>query len=158
MAGSALLMAATGCAPAARVEEKSDQNAATVASAPKEKAVDVSRYFPKEKQTGVEFVEDQLLGIAALPGGNIAEYNRGGKRYQQFMLKAPSAALAAVCLADIKSAMTNPKFVASFGGYFGELDGKPAFVFTKNEYVTGFIGLSRDEADAEGRVAAARIP
>ena len=88
----------------------------------------------------------------------MAEYQKNGKRYRQFLIKAPSVALAAVYLSDLKDAMTNPKFVASFGGYFGELNQEPAFVFTKDEYVTGFLGLTREEADAAGRLAAARIP
>ncbi len=149
----ALLLAGCGSAPkqAAPAGEAAE-------NPPKPAAVDVSRYLAREGQANVQFVEDRILGIAALPGGNVAEYRKNGKRYRQFLFKAPSAALAAVYLGDLKDAMTNPKFVASFGGYFGELNQEPAFVFTKGEYVTGFLGLTREEADAAGRLAAARIP
>lgn len=152
--------ALVGCGPASK-ESADAGKAATPAAAPaapKPKAVDSSRYLARDGQLRAQLVEDQLLGIAALPGGNLATYQKGGKQFEQFLLKAPSVALGAVYLTEIKGAMANPKFVASFGGYFGELNGKPAFVFTKNEYVTGFVGLSREEADAEGRLAAARIP
>ena len=151
----AMLVLAAGCGPAAKETAPAPEAAE---SAPKPATVDVSRYLATEAQTKVQLVEDRLLGIAALPGGNVAEYRKNGKRYRQFLLKAPSAALAAVYLSDVKDAMTDPKFVASFGGYFGELNQEPAFVFTKGEYVTGFLGLTREEADAAGRLAAARIP
>lgn len=156
----ACLAVCTACGPAAKEPAgaaPTDQSASP-APAPKPKAVDSSRYLAREGQVSAQFVEDQLLGIAALPGGNLATYNKGGKQFEQFLLKAPNVALSAVYLTEIKTAMTNPKFVASFGGYFGEWKGKPIFVFTKNEYVTGFLGLSREDADAEGRLAAARIP
>jgi hypothetical protein len=149
-----------GCGPSPQGSGTSEKAAAPAAQAvpQKPKAVDSSRYLAREGQLSARMVEDQLLGIAALPGGNLATYKKGGKQFEQFLLKAPNVALGAVYLTEIKSAMANPKFVASFGGYFGELNGKPAFVFTKNEYVTGFVGLSREDADAEGRLAAARIP
>ncbi|MCL4782180.1 MAG: hypothetical protein KJZ70_04020 [Bryobacterales bacterium] len=150
-----LLLLAASCGPAAKETAPVPDGAG---STPKPATVDVSRYLPMEAQTNVQLVEDRLLGIAALPGGNVAEYQKNGKRYRQFLIKAPSVALAAVYLSDLKDAMTNPKFVASFGGYFGELNQEPAFVFTKDEYVTGFLGLTREEADAAGRLAAARIP
>lgn len=154
-AATALLLLWASCGPAPKESAPAPDVAA---SAPKPAAVDASRYLAKEGQISAQFVEDRLLGIAALPGGNIAEYRKNGKSYRQFLLKAPSVALGAVYLSDIKDAMTDPKFVASFGGYFGELNQEPAFVFTKGEYVTGFLGLSREEADAAGRIAAARIP
>lgn len=152
--------ALVSCGPAPKESADAGKAAApAVQPAPqKPKAVDSSRYLSREGQLSARMVEDQLLGIAALPGGNLATYKKGGKQFEQFLLKAPNVALGAVYLTEIKGAMANPKFVASFGGYFGDLNGKPAFVFTKNEYVTGFVGLSREEADAEGRLAAARIP
>lgn len=156
--GMVLLLAGCGPGTGGGSEEGKATTPAAAPAAPKPKAVDSSRYLAREGQVGAQLVEDQLLGIAALPGGNLATYKKGGKQFEQFLLKAPNVALGAVYLTEIKGAMTNPKFVASFGGYFGELNGKPAFVFTKNEYVTGFVGLSREEADAEGRLAAARIP
>ncbi|MCC7339516.1 MAG: hypothetical protein IT170_00395 [Bryobacterales bacterium] len=154
-ASAPLLLLWASCGPAPKEAAPAAEPAA---SAPRPAAVDVSRYLSSDDRVKVQLVEDHLLGIQALPGGNIAEYSKGGKRFRQFLLKAPSVALSAVYLTDLKDAMSNPKFVASFGGYFGDLKGEPAFVFTKNEYVTGFLGLSREEADAAGRTAAARIP
>ncbi len=154
-AGCVIALGSAGCGPAPK--EAAPPDAAAV-PAPKPKAADVSRYLPRDGQVSVQFVEDQILGIPALPGGNTGEYKAGGKTYRQFLIKAPSAALAAVYLSDVKDAMASSRFVANFGGYFGELNGEPAFVFTKNEYVTGFLGLSLQEADAAGRIAASRIP
>ncbi|MCC6264730.1 MAG: hypothetical protein IT169_14220 [Bryobacterales bacterium] len=154
-ASAALLLLWASCGP---VPKEAAPAAEPAATAPRPAAEDVSRYLSNDGQVKVQLVEDHLLGIQALPGGNIAEYSKGGKRYRQFLLKAPSVALAAVYMTDLKDAMSNPKFVAGFGGYFGELNGEPAFVFIKNEYVTGFLGLSREESDAAGRIAAARIP
>lgn len=153
--GLAFVLAGTGCGEAPKEAPRATE---APANTPKPKAEDVSRYLSRDAQVSVKLVEDQLLGIAALPGGNIAEYNRNGKRYRQFLLKAPTVAMSAVYLTDVKDAMTNPRFVANFGGYFGEFNKEPIFVFTKNEYLTGFVGLSLEEADAAGRVAAARIP
>ncbi len=114
--------------------------------------------MPPEGRTSVSLVEGPLLGVAQFPGGTFAEYRKNGKSFQQILFKAPSVAMTAVYLGHGKDAMDKPKFVAGFGGYFGEIDDKPVFLFVKNEYVTALIGLPLNEADAEGRVAAARIP
>lgn len=119
---------------------------------------DLSRLMPTDDRVSAALVEEPLLGVEQFPGGTLAEYSKGGKTFQQFLFKAPNVAMTAVYLGHCKDAMANPKFVASFGGYFGEIGGKPVFVFVKNEYVSGLVGLPLDEADAQGRVAAARIP
>lgn len=155
LASCGIFLGLAGCGQAPKDAAPPGNEAAP---APKPKAVDAARYLPRDGQVSAQFLEDGILGIPSLPGGNIGEYKSGGKSYRQFLVKAPSAALAAVYLSDVKDAMSNPRFVASFGGYFGELNGEPAFVFTKNEYLTGFLGLPLKEADAAGRVAASRIP
>ncbi|MCW5966667.1 MAG: hypothetical protein KIT83_21695, partial [Bryobacterales bacterium] len=83
---------------------------------------------------------------------------KGASTYQQFLLKAHNSGMAAVYLGYVKDAMPTRKFVAGFGGYYGEIDGKPVFVFVKGEYVTGLVGLTLEQADAEGRLIAVRIP
>jgi len=122
------------------------------------KQEDFSRFMPLENRVSAKLVDGPLLGVAQLPGGTLADYKKGAKAFQQFLFKAPSVAMTPVYLGHCKDAMTNPKFVASFGGYYGEIQGKPVFVFVKNEYVAGLIGLSLEDADAQGRVAATRIP
>ena len=143
-------------------EEKSGEAPAKRADAPAPRPhpapEDLARYLPKDGLLSNTVVPDNLLGIQEIPGGNLAEYSKGKQQFQQFLLKAPSVALAAVYLNEVKSAMDGPKFVASFGGYYGVINGSPVFVFVKNQYVMGLIGLSRADADTEGRLVAARVP
>lgn len=114
--------------------------------------------MPSYGRISSSLVADPLLGVAQFPGGTVAEYKKGGKSFQQILFKAPNLPMTAAYLGYGKDAMTQPKFVASFGGYYGEIHGKPVFLFVKNEYVAGLVGLSLQDADAEGRIAAASIP
>lgn len=122
------------------------------------KQEDLARFMPKDGRASASLVNGPLLGIPQFPGGTLAEYKKAGRSFQQILFKAPNVAMTAVYLSHGKDAMTKPKFVASFGGYYGEIDGKPTFLFVKNEYVAALIGLPLQDADAEGRVAAASIP
>lgn len=122
------------------------------------KQEDLSRYMPKENRQKVSLLEGNLFELDTLPAATLANYSKGGKSFEQFLFRTQSTAMAGVYLAYVKDAMANPKFVAGFGGYFGEIDGKPVFAFVKNEYVTGLVGLSQADADAEGRIIAGRIP
>lgn len=119
---------------------------------------DLSRYMPRDNRVTAALTEANLFGNENLPRATWAEYRKGAKTYQQFLFKAQNTGMAAVYLGHTKDAMASAKFVAGFGGYYGEIEGKPVFVFVKNEYVTGLVGLSQEEADAEGRVIAVRIP
>ena len=47
--------------------------------------------------------------------------------------------------------------IAHFGGYFGNDGGKPAFLFAKNEWFCGVIGLPMADADARAREFAGRL-
>ena len=124
--------------------------------APKPKPPDESRRFPKENQTAMELVDDHLLGKNFLPGGNLATYENAGKTYQLFLAVLKQDASLAIF--DVKEALTDAKFVASFGGYYGLVDDTPWFVFAKGNYLAGVVGLPQDEADAVAREFAARIP
>jgi len=128
------------------------------AEAPKPKPPDESRRFPKEGQTAMELVDDNVLGKDFLPGGNLATYEKDGKTYQLFLVVMPDAEKSSFALLDSKEALTGAKFVPSFGGYYG-LDGEtPWFVFGKGKYFAGVVGLPQDEADLVAREFAARIP
>lgn len=128
------------------------------AEAPKPKPPDESRRFPKEGQTSMELVDDRLLGKDYLPGGNLATYEKDGKTYQLFLVMFPDAEKSSFALLDAQESLTDPKFVASFGGYYG-LDGEtPWFVFGKGKCFAGVVGLPQDEADLAARDFAARIP
>jgi len=122
------------------------------------KQEDLQRFMPRENRQSVTLLEGNLFGDENLPAATVAEYRKGSKQYEQFLFKAQNTAMAGVYLGYCKDAMSNAKFIAGFGGYYGEIDGKPVFAFVKNEYVTGLVGLTQEEADAEGRLIAARIP
>lgn len=115
---------------------------------------DESRRFPGEGRVEVEIVEDQLLGKDYLPGGNLASYDREGKQYQQFLIRSDQAL---DLLSAVKEELADRKFVAAFGGYYGQIDGEGWFVFIKNDYLLGIVGLEQDEADLIARDFAARI-
>ena len=65
---------------------------------------------------------------------------------------------AAFLLPDWRKALTNPKLVPSFGGYFGEEAGRPLFVFAKGAWNAGVAGLAEKQADAQARLLAAELP
>jgi len=115
---------------------------------------DESRRFPGDGRIEVEIVEDQLLGKDYLPGGNLASYDREGKQYQQFLIRSDQAL---DLLSAVKGQLADRKFVAAFGGYYGQIDGEGWFVFIKNDYLLGIVGLEQAEADLIARDFAARI-
>jgi hypothetical protein len=128
-----------------------------VQPAPIEKPADESRRFPQANLVSTAVVDSALLGKSFMPGGTLARYKKGKSEYQMFVARARSATDAAIKLSDWRSALTKPEFVASFGGYFGQDQGAPVFVFTKGEWIAGVVGLSRSDADAAARVLAARL-
>jgi hypothetical protein len=130
--------------------------AGTKAASPK--PPDESRRFPRENQTAMELVNDHLLGKDYLPGGNLATYDKGGKTYQLFLAATPDAQTASLAMFDVKQGLADPKFVPSFGGYYGMDGQRPMFIFAKDKYVAGVAGLTQEEADLVARDFAARIP
>ncbi len=121
------------------------------------KPADESRRFPLKDRTGTMVVQEKLLGHDFLPGGNVATYERGAKKYKLFLIRLGDATKAGILLLDYKTRLKDAKFVASFGGYFGGDDGKPVFVFSKNEWLMGVQGLEQKEADAVAREFAGRL-
>ena len=115
---------------------------------------DESRRFPKANLVETKVVDDQLLGKKFMPGGTLAHYKNGSVEYDMFIARS---AKAAYLLPDWSSALTNAKLVPSFGGYFGDDNGRPVFVFSKGSYIAGIVGLSEKDADAEARTLATRI-
>ena len=83
------------------------------------KPVDESRRFPLADRTSLHLVDDHVLGKDFLPGGNVAEYRRKGKTYQQFLVRSTSAESAALLLFDFKGHLKDAKYLAHMGGYFG---------------------------------------
>ena len=121
------------------------------------KPVDDTHRFPSTNQVGSKVVDDHLLGHDFLPGGNIAHYKLGKQEYDLILIKTKSPMDAAVLLLDFKKQLASPKVIAHFGGYFGKDGDKPAFLFAKNEWLCGVIGLPLADADARGREFASRL-
>ena len=77
-----------------------------------------------------------------------------------FTLAGLVAAEAACCAFvdwQLVSEGTGAKLVPSFGGYFGQDNGRPVFVFTKNAWIAGVVGLPEKQADTEARTLAGRL-
>ena len=149
------LLALLGCAEGGEspVPEK---KAAAKKAAPK--APDLGMYFAKDGQISMEVFDDNLLGKDYLPGGNLAQYYKGGKKYQQFLIQTRDAESAALLAFEIKAKLEDSKFIPHFGGYFGMDGSNPVFIFPKGKHVGGYVGLSQEGADAEARDFAHRVP
>ena len=102
-------------------------------------------------------VDEHLLGHDFLPGGNIAHYKLGRQEYDLILIRTKSPTDAAVLLLDFKNKLDSPKLIAHFGGYFGKDGDKPTFIFAKNEWFCGVIGLPLEDADARAREFASRL-
>lgn len=146
-----LAAALFGCGAPAKQELPKEPKAAA------RKPLDESRRFPLADQVSMQLVNDKLLGKGFLPGGNVAEYRRRGKTYTQFLVHAASPESAALLLFDYKNVLHNAKYLAHMGGYFGYDGGQPVYVFPKNAFLAGFVGLPEKDADVLARQFAARL-
>src|SRR5690242_16931497 len=73
------------------------------APAAKAKPIDESRRFPLADQVSIQLVNDKVLGKDFLPGGNVAEYRRKGKNWEQFLVHSSNAEAAALLLFEFKN-------------------------------------------------------
>lgn len=144
------ILCACGSAPP---KEQSQAAPAPAAAKP----VDESRRFPVADRISIRLVDDHVLGKDFLPGGNVAEYRRKGKTYQQFLVHAASAEAAALLLFDFKSHLASANFIAYMGGYFGMDGTAPVYIFQKGVFLAGFVGLPEKDADPLARQFAARL-
>ena len=124
---------------------------------PPAKPTDESRRFPKANLLKTEVVDTALMGKSFMPGGTAAHYRKGKTEYDMFVARTASANDAAMLLGDWRKALTDPRFVASFGGYAGADAGTPVFVFAKGPWVAGIKGLSQKDADLEARTLAGAL-
>jgi hypothetical protein len=133
----------------------------TAAKAPEAPApppvVDDTAKLPDANRTNAKVVPDHLLGIKALPGGTIGDYEEKGRKYQLFIIETPTVQDAAIQLLDVKGALKDPAYVASFGGYFGNDGTSDIFAFAKGKYLAGVVGLPQTRADAVARQLAVRL-
>jgi len=123
----------------------------TPAAAPTPAPVpDHTSLFPDAGKISTSIVPDRILGIKALPGGSLAEYNVKGKKYQMFIIDADSAQNAAFMMLDIKAALQKdpePQYISYMGGYAGMFGDQPLYCFAKLHYLAGIVGLPKDQAD-----------
>ena len=121
------------------------------------KPADEARRFPLADRVTMQLVDDHVLGKDFLPGGNVAEYRRKGKTYQQFLVRSQSAESAALLLFDFKGHLKDAKYLAHMGGYFGMDGTTPVYIFQKSVFLAGFVGLPEKDADVLARQFAARL-
>jgi hypothetical protein len=150
VAGASILISSCGSPPKPAASEPVKQ-----AQAPKPS--DESQRFSTANLVDTKVVDKELLGKPFMPGGTLARYKKGKKEYEMFVAKLPTATDAAILLPDWRKALTDSKLVPSFGGYFGRDAGRPVFVFTKNAWIAGIVGLPEKEADAEARSLAVHL-
>ncbi|MGI8989296.1 MAG: hypothetical protein ACR2I2_06910 [Bryobacteraceae bacterium] len=115
---------------------------------------DESALFPLTGLVSSRVVPDRLLGKSFLPGGTVADYKAG---YQLFAIRMESAQKASFVLLDFKKDLTNSKYLAHMGGFFGLDRDKPLYVFAKGPVVAGVFGLPYGKADIVARQFALKI-
>ena len=92
-----------------------------------------------------------------MPGGTIAHYKKGKTEYDLFVAQFPTATDASIALANWEMALQGAKLIPTFGGYFGTDAGRPAFVFPKDTWIAGVLGLPQNDADVQARILASRL-
>ncbi len=113
--------------------------------------------FPAEGRLEVVQSADPLYGKEFLAGGNIARYRRGAKQFELFLIKCRNEAEPASMMFAYKKTLTDPKFIAHFGGYAGQDSGVDVFLFSKGAWMAGIRGLPQAEADQLARDFASRL-
>jgi hypothetical protein len=121
------------------------------------KPADHSRRFSPEGRVKVDVVDNHLMDKEFMPGGNVAEYQKDGKAYRQFLAEVKDPQAAGLLLYDYKSTLSDSKYLAHMGGYFGQDGSEPVLVFQKGRFVAGIAGLPEKEADLIARELAARL-
>jgi hypothetical protein len=147
------LCLAVGCALLSSCGSEPPKKTAAVVPRP----ADESRRFPQANLVDTNVIGSELLGKSFMPGGTLARYRKGAVEYQMFVAKLPTALDAAILLPDWNKALAGSKLVPSFGGYFGQDGGRPVFVFAKNAWIAGIVGLPEKDADLEARTLAGRL-
>ena len=118
---------------------------------------DESRRFPPANLVGTKVISTHLLAKTFMPGGTVATYKKGKTEWSLFVAQFPNATDAAIVLPDWRKALANSKLEPSFGGYFGQDDGQPVFVFSKGAWMAGVKGLPEKDADVQARLLAAKL-
>ncbi len=144
------LLAAAGCS----APEPESAPAKKQAAAAAEKIRDETHKFHKTGLLAARVVEANLGGKDFMPGGNLAEYEQKGKKYHVFFSLRRNAQRATFLTTDYRDILSDAKFIAHFGGFFG-MDGEtPTLVFPRSKYIVVVAGLEFEEADQAGRMIA----
>lgn len=147
---AAFLMVSCGSAPPPAAPQ-----AAQTEAPPKPR--DETRRFPITDQVSTAVVPNHILNKDFLPGGTVAHYKKGKTEYDLFVTQFPTPTDAAIALANLEGALQGAQLIPTFGGYFGTDAGRPAFIFPKDTWIAGVIGLPQKEADPIARVLASRL-
>ena len=150
LAAAAALLVSCGSEPKPSAPEPAKPAAAA-------RPADESRRFPLAGRVDTQVVDSRLLGKSFMPGGTLAHYKRGKTEYSMFVARMPSAQDAAFLLLDWNKALAGSKLIPSFGGYFGQDEGRPVFVFAKGVWIAGVAGLPEKDADIAARTLAAHL-
>lgn len=127
------------------------------AEEPVTEITDHSRRFPSRGRLKMELVENHVMGKAFLPGGNVCEYERGSETYYLFAIETRDATTASILLFEYSGELSDSKYLAHMGGYFGIDNGQPTLVLAKQKWLAGVVGLSERDADAAARDLASRL-
>lgn len=150
---SLALLVAAGCSGPAPEPAPAEK----LAAAPAERIRDETHKFHKTGLVEARVVESNLGGKDFMPGGNLAEYEKDGKKYQVFFSLRRNAQQATFLATDYRDILSDTKYISQFGGFFG-MDGEtPTLVFPRNRYVIVIAGLDFEDADMAGRMIAAYL-
>ncbi len=144
------LVAALGC------ESPPEQPPADpeTSTRPAEEIRDETHRFHKDGLVVAKVVETGLGGKEFMPGGNFAEYDKDGTKYQVLFTQRRNADQAMFLSMDYKDILTDSQFVPHFGGFFGTDSGTPTLIFQKDRYFVVVRGLELEAADQAGRMIA----
>ena len=123
-------------------------------STPIEQIRDQTHLFRKDGLVEAKVVDSNLGGKDFMPGGNLAVYERDGKRYQVFFTLRRNADRALLLSMNYRDVLESPKFVPAYGGFFGMDGDTPTLVFQKQKYVVAITGLNLEDADQAARMIA----
>lgn len=152
-AAAIVLMAGCSSAPPPAPSQASSEPASTPTTLPK----DETFRFPATDRVETHVVANHMLNKTFMPGGTLAHYKKGKTEYDLFVTQFPSATDAAIALANLEGSLQGAKLIPTFGGYFGTDAGRPVFVFPKDTWIAGVIGLPEKEADPVARTLASRL-
>ena len=131
------LLVGAGCGS----PEQGPAPAAKKASAPAERIRDQTHLYRKEGLLEAKVVDNNLGGKDFMPGGNFAEYEKDGKKYQVLFTLRRNADQAMFLFMD-------------YSGFYG-MDGEtPTLVFPKQKYLVVVTGLELEDADQAARTIA----